>query len=111
MISILFTSQVILLAVGFGIGYLLLIKANTHEAKLKTIGEALAWVLIAMTVLLAICNFFYSITAASDYAGRKYCPVSSTSETQQQAIQEQNEQGMPDEDQGQPIKRNMSDHE
>lgn len=119
----LFTFQIILLVIGFGVGYLLLIKANTQESHLKTTGETLGWVLIASTIFLAICNFFYSITILNNYAGKQYCPVSSTSTTQQQAIQEgatpenpqenvnpQENENSPGDDL-KPIKSDIHDHE
>lgn len=124
MISMLFTFQIILLVIGFGVGYLLLLKANTQEGHLKTTGETIGWTLIALTIFLAICNFFYSITMLNNYTGTKDCPISSTSETQQQAIQEGNATGIPQEEtenlqentipqenEGKPIKRDIHDHE
>lgn len=123
MTPILFTFQIILLILGFGVGYLFLIKAKTQEGNLKNIGEALGWALIALTIFLAICNFFFSITILNNYAGKRICPVSGTSETQQQAIQEGNTPEIPQEteslqdnensqdNQNKPIKHNISDHD
>lgn len=123
MISMLFTFQIILLVIGFGVGYLFLIKASTQEGNLKTVGEVLGWALITLTVFLAICNFFYSITILNNYTEEKIYPINSTSETQQQAIQEGNfpeipqetgnlqENGNTQENEGKPIKRNITDHE
>lgn len=52
---------IILLVIGFGVGYWLLITANKHEGRLKTIGESLGFVLIALVILYSILGFFYSI--------------------------------------------------
>ncbi len=57
-----------LLAIGFGIGYWLLVTANKHEGNLKTIGEYLGVTLIALVILSAVLGFFYSIKIADgDY--------------------------------------------
>jgi len=56
-----FIHLIILLTIGFGVGYWLLITANRHEGRLKTIGEYLGFVLIAMVILYSILGFFYSI--------------------------------------------------
>lgn len=127
MISMLFTFQIILLVIGLGVGYLFLVKASTQDSRLKNIGEIIGWTLIAATIFLAICNFFYSITMLNNYTGTKSCPVSSTSETQEQAIQEGNTPEVPQENsqdnqnlqdnensqdnQNKPIKRDIHDHE
>lgn len=117
MVSMLFTFQIILLVIGLGVGYLFLIKASTQDSRLKNIGEIIGWTLIAATIFLAICNFFYSITILNNYAGKQYCPVSSTSTTQQQAIQEGAAPENPEENENlpgndlKPIKRDIHDHE
>lgn len=130
MLSMLFTFQIILLVIGLGVGYLFLIKASTQDSRLKNIGEIIGWVLIATTIFLAICNFFYSIIILNTYIGKEYYPIKSTDETQQQAIQEGNAPAIespevPQEDnnnntendesiqsnEGKPIKRDINDHE
>lgn len=124
MASMLFTFQIVLLVIGLGVGYLILIKANTHEGNLKTVGEALGWALIGLTIFLAICNFFYSITILNNYTQNKYCPINSSDETQQQAIQEGNaptvpqpggslpNNGNPQPGEGKPVKPDvLHDHE
>lgn len=124
MASMIFTFQIILLVIGLGVGYLILIKANTHEGKLKTIGEALGWTLIALTGFLAICNFFYSITILNNYTEKRYCPINSSDETQQQQIREGNAPAVPQQNElfpdkekpqpgeGKPIKPDaLHDHE
>lgn len=123
--SMLFTFQIVLIVIGLGAGYLFLIKANAQDSRLKNIGEIIGWAIIAATIFLAICNFFYSITILNNYTGEKVCPVSSTSETQQQAIQEGKAPEietpeMPQKDnntendestQGKPIKPDINDHD
>lgn len=89
----LFTLQIILLVVGFGIGYLLLIKANTQEKDLKNIGKTIGWALIAATIILEILSLSYSITIINKYSEPHYFPVDSTGTTQQQYIREG---GMPE---------------
>lgn len=56
-----FIHLIILLTIGFGVGYWLLITANKHEGRLKTIGESLGFVLIVLVILYSILGFFYSI--------------------------------------------------
>lgn len=124
MASMLFIFQIVLLVIGLGVGYLILIKANTYEGHLKTIGEALGWALIALTGFLAICNFFYSITILNNYTEKRYCPINSSDETQQQqtregnapAVLQQNEvfpdNPNPQPGEGKPIKPDvLHDHE
>lgn len=59
---------IILLTIGFGIGYWILITANKHEGRLKTIGESLGFTLIILVVLSAVFGFFSSVKIDdSDY--------------------------------------------
>lgn len=88
MTSGLFTLQIILLVIGFGIGYLLLIKANTQENDLKNIGKTMGWTLIAATIILEILSIYYSIVILNTYSQPHYFPVNSTDTTQQQYIRE-----------------------
>lgn len=90
MIYALFVIQIILLVIGLGVGYLFLIKANSQDSRLKNIGEILGWIIIAVTIFLTICNFFYSITIFNNYTKKAYCPVSGNTTTEQQAIQQGN---------------------
>jgi hypothetical protein len=63
-----FIHLIVLLIIGFGVGYWLLITANTHEGRLRTIGESLGFVLIGMVTLYAILGFFYAMKISdSDY--------------------------------------------
>lgn len=129
MSPVLFTFQIILLILGFGVGYLFLIKAKTQENNLKTIGEILGWTLIVVTIILEILNFAYSITIVNNSIQKVYVPVNNANETQQQEIQEGNAPGIPAENTnpqasdvtqpnevpqesgGKPIKRDIKDHE
>lgn len=110
----LFTSQIILLVIGFAAGYWFLVTANSREGDLKNIGEILGWTIIAATIILAIFNFIYSMATAMNYCGRKYCPVSSISEPKED-ITNIEQQGEPPEpasgDENKPIKRDIKDHE
>lgn len=84
----LFTFQIILLVVGLGIGYLLLIKANAQENELKKIGRTIGWVLISATIVLEILSLSYSVVIINKYSEPHYFPVDSTGATQQQYIRE-----------------------
>lgn len=61
-----FLHLIILLTIGFGVGYWLLITANKHEGRLKTIGEVLGFALIALVIFYSILGFFYSINIKDD---------------------------------------------
>lgn len=56
-----FTSQIPPLAIGFGVGYWLLTTANTHKGSLKTVGQALGWILIAMSIIISLFSCYYSL--------------------------------------------------
>lgn len=59
---------IILLTIGVGVGYWILVTANNNEGRLKTIGEYLGFILIAIVILFAILGAFYSMKFAdSDY--------------------------------------------
>lgn len=63
-----FIHLIMLLIIGFGVGYWLLVTANKHEGRLKTLGESLGFVLIALVILYSILGFFYSMNIKdSDY--------------------------------------------
>lgn len=83
-ISMLFASQIILLVIGFGIGYWLLITANEREGYLRVTGETLGWILIVATAILALANFTYAVTVANGLHRQEYCPINRP--TQQQGI-------------------------
>lgn len=84
----LFTFQIILLVLGFSVGYLFLIKAKTQENNLKSIGEILGWVLIVMTIILEILSFTYSITILNDLTQKVYLPIN-TNTVQPQYLPQQ----------------------
>lgn len=132
LVPMVFTSQIILLIIGFGAGYLLLITAKGQEYKLKNIGEALGWALIALTIFLSIVNFVYSIKIANNYDREKYCPINKTTPAQpetnttinqdesgEEGVQDDQEipsgqgnvQDVPPTTDNRPIKRDIKDHE
>lgn len=77
---------IILLTIGFGIGYWILITANKHEGRLKTIGESLGFVLIFLVILSAVFGFFLSLKINdSDYM------PSMNQENMQKLYREQND--------------------
>lgn len=86
---VLFTFQIILLTLGFGVGYLLLLRAQTQEPNLKSIGEALGWTLIVATVILEICSFPYSLAIVTKYSSTQYNRVNNLTVPQGQ-YQQQN---------------------
>ena len=118
----------ILLIIGFGVGYWLLVTASKNEGRLKTIGESLGFTLIALVILSAVFGFFSSIKIDdSDYMpGMKQ-------ENMQKLYREQNEnmqndetrpimdsennevnkemQEEPQENEHKPVKNNIKDHE
>lgn len=108
MMPVFFISQIAILVLGLGVGYWLLIKADTQEESLKSIGKNLAWALITVTTFLAICNFFYSIIILNKYVGGKYCPGASSSELQQQAEQENDQASSQGDQNSQPIEDSQS---
>lgn len=56
-----FIHLIMLLIIGFGVGYWLLVTANKHEGRLKTLGEMLGTILIAIVILYSILGFSYAI--------------------------------------------------
>jgi len=61
MILMYFILLTIFLVVGFGASYWLFIEANKQEGGLKIFGKILGWLLIIMTLLVALLNFYYSV--------------------------------------------------
>lgn len=116
---------IILLTIGFGVGYWILITANTHEGRLRTIGESLGFTLIALVILSAVFGFFSSM----EIDDSDYMP-SMRKENMQKLYREENEdngtrpmmnnkssqengemQEEPKENENTPIKSNLKDHE
>lgn len=60
-VLMIFIHLIIMLTIGFGIGYWLVITANKHEGRLKTIGESLGFTLIVLVILSAVFGFFASM--------------------------------------------------
>ena len=123
-----FINLIILLTIGFGVGYWLLITANTHEGRLKTIGEYLGFALIALVILSAVFGFFSSMNIKDS----DYMPSVGQQKTQMLNNEEndnlQNNEARPmmnnerSEDNGEtqdasqenengPVKNNIKDHE
>lgn len=85
MIIMQFVGQIILLAVGFGIGYWLIITANSQQGTIKTLGQALGGVLIIMSLILEIFSAYYSMKIANRGYMQGGCPI-------QKIMQNQNEE-------------------
>lgn len=70
------TLQIIPLAIGLGIGYWLLVTANTQKDSLKTVGQVLGWILIAMSIFTSLFSNYYSIKMIKEgnmYFGHHGC--------------------------------------
>lgn len=81
-----FIHLVILLTIGFGVGYWLLITANKHEGRLKTIGESLGFTLIVLVILSSVLGFFSSMRIDDS----DYMPIM-RQENMQKLLREQND--------------------
>ena len=131
MIIMQFVLQIILLAVGFGAGYWLIIAANSQEGTIKTFGQALGGVLIIMAMILEIFSAYYSMKISNSGYMEGGCPMNKTmspingnigdikdrSESEQdkniQSVnpREGEEQEASEESKNIPIKSNIKDHE
>jgi len=134
MIIMQFTLQIILLAIGFGVGYLLLTAANDQEGTLKITGQVLGGILIVMALILAIFSSYYSMKIANRGYMQGGCPVHKfmNSEEENQNIPDEKtrersnieqdtntqminpqkgERGTSTKGEDSPIKRNIKDHE
>lgn len=78
MIIMQFAFQIILLAVGFGVGYGLIIAANTQQGTLKTFGQALGGVLIIMAVILEMFSAYYAMKISNRGYMQGGCPMNKT---------------------------------
>lgn len=81
-----FIHLIILLTIGFGVGYWILITASKYEGRLKTIGESLGFSLIALVILSAVFGFFFSMKIDDS----EYMP-NMRQENMQKLYREQNE--------------------
>ena len=70
-----FTSQIITLAIGFGVGYALLIISNSQEEPLKNVGKYLGLILIVMSIILALFSCYYSMKIGNRDYMQSGCPV------------------------------------
>lgn len=135
MIIMQFTFQIILLGIGFGVGYWLLITANNQQGIMRTIGQALGGILIVMAMILAIFSCYYSMKISNRGYMEGGCPMNSTmnpmvkqsqnneneeinsrskleQNTNTQMINPQeNDEETPQKDENRPIKRNIKDHD
>lgn len=78
MIIMQFFFQIILLAIGFGVGYWLIITANTQQGTIKTFGQALGGVLIIMALILEIFSAYYSMKISNRGYMQGGCPMNKT---------------------------------
>ena len=78
MIIMQFAFQIILLAVGFGVGYWLIIIANNQQGTLKIFGQALGGVLIVMAVILEMFSAYYAMKISNRGYMQGGCPMNRT---------------------------------
>lgn len=78
MIIMQFAFQIILLAVGFGVGYWLIITASKQEGTIKTFGKALGGILIVMAIILEIFSAYYSMKISNRGYMQGGCPLNRT---------------------------------
>lgn len=126
MITMQFVLQIILLAVGFGVGYWLIITANSQEGTIKTFGQTLGGVLIIMAMILEIFSSYYSMKISNNMQSEYLMNPTQNDNNgslddrsepdQDKNIQSVNppegeEQKASEESKNIPIKRNIEDHE
>lgn len=56
-----FAFQMIILAVGFGVGYWILINASNQESFLRNVGQTLGTVLIVLAAITTLLTAYYSL--------------------------------------------------
>lgn len=100
-----FSSQIIPLALSFGVSYWLLVTSNKFETRLRPVGETLGWTLITLTLISFFFSFLYSVRLTNNAYVRDNCPVIKIIEQQKQPLLE--DQQTDDMDNGQ----NMDDAE
>lgn len=64
MVFMQFAFQIALLALGFGIGYWLLLLANKEQGGLKTVGQVLGWILILVSIFASLISSYSTIKLA-----------------------------------------------
>jgi len=132
MMSMHYTSQIILLAVGFGVGYALMIVANSQQANMKSLGNTLGGLLIAVSIIFAIFSCYYSLKIGNRDYMQSGCPRERMmqegpvtdireGENRKQTKEIQNNSDMPlsetensddyPENKNVPVKRELYDHE
>lgn len=104
MIIMQFTFQIILLAIGFGVGYWLLITANTQQGNLRNVGQALGGILVVMAMFLAILSCYYSMKIANKGYMQSGCSVQNM--TQQESPTVDNEDENNESGQGGVVQQN-----
>lgn len=93
MIIMQFTFQIILLAVGFGVGYWLIITAASQQGTTKAIGQSLGGILIVMAMFLAILSCYYSMKIANKGYMQGGCPIQRMMQKQEQPMMDNEENG------------------
>lgn len=128
MIIMQFAFQIILLALGFGVGYWLIITANNQQGAIKTFGQVLGGVLIVTALILGVVSLYYSIKISNRGYMQGGCPLNKTvnqsegkniqdrnefeRDTNTQIINPQgNEEAVYRRNENKPIKRNKNDRE
>lgn len=56
--------QIVLLALGFGTGYLLLLLASKEYGSLRTVGQVLGWILILVSIFASLISSYSTIKMA-----------------------------------------------
>lgn len=79
-----FILLIILLSVGFGVSYWLLIEADKQDDTLGIIGKVLGWILIVITLIVASVNIYYSAKMIKNFYVKE-----EIREEMQEQIQEQ----------------------
>lgn len=87
-----FTFQLIPLAIGLGVGYLMLVKAAKHEGILEVIGKFLGWILIVASLLIGLVSGYYTIKIIkSGHLPGHHCKYETMKQQEQNDKEEQNE--------------------
>lgn len=57
--------QIVLLALGFGTGYLLLLLASKESGSLRTVGQVLGWILILVSFFASLISSYSTVKMAN----------------------------------------------